>query len=844
MSNQISLAVGTVARFDWPSLWSELMPSIYDSLTTETGAPMFNSLRNLHYSIKSLCYRAKRGSKIRFQEMSQSLFQLIHHIFDSNLNMLVNGIVENVSVDDSIRFHSEIAVIAIKILKGLVLYGFEDWHLYDYIIEFMNQLLVKFHTLIQIESSVNNHELISFVERINKTISKLIIETLKCDPKSFLVIAESYLSFCFEQFEQVNMTSNVCVLAMDVIQNVMSGLNKIGEYKGTEGGRILLEKVFTEDRIKSTLHTILTKYFFITEDELQLWSMDPETYIEEEEIEDTYLKRRPWAEKLFVTIIKGWPDITLPILSTLLEESFANNDFNSILLRDSCYKALSISVTQLINHFNINDHLNILYESSKNQDESFRIINRRSSELLSSWVIEIRPENFEIVYNIFSNHLSSPDLVVSLTAVKNLGYIINDMNFNIDIFEPYIGKYFRAIFSIFGTIKHMDFFLSLFNLIGYIIDEIEYRVKPYADNIMEILLGLWNTNINDIIRMSILRTLSKLVLQMDGLLEYSEYIFPLIQNSTNINTDEDNPLLEDGILLWLSTLRSSPVFHEMFMELFVNFFKIMERGFSPIIQLLCLKLFTSYIILGHNVFMQRYIGDINHVFTEIIGTTNDEITREVLKPIETMIILNSTDIPPNIEPLLTKIMSKIFDEKESNRVRCYYLNIYLRLIVNNPLYTKSLLERFSKQYFEKDDLVNLFIELINNDIDYIADFDRKKIAAMALCVTLDWVPIDIIKLSIYTITGVIMEEESNDNSDTGDIQDDAYIGNDVYVPELKKMSLQGKQLQALYENDPVNYKKVRELLIEKMESIHQNNIQLFNEIISSLDENTKKMLNI
>lgn len=818
------------------------MPSIYNSLTKETGIPMFNSLRNLHYSIKSLCYRAKRGSKIRFQEMSQNLFEVIYKIFDINLESLLQGIMNNV-VDDSMRFHGETAVIAMKILKGLILYGFEDWHLYDYIVNFMNHLLIKYHSLLQIEQNANNvNELLSYVEKINKTITKLIIESLKCDPKSFLVVAESYLSFCFEQFEMMNMTSNVCVLAMDVIQTIMKGLNKIGEYKGTEGGRHLSENVFTDERIKSIVHSILTKYFIITEDELELWSMDPETYIEEEEIDNTYLKRRPWAEKLFVTIIKGWPDITLPILSSLLDESFRNNDFNSILLRDSCYRALSISMIQLVNHFDINDHLNILYESSKNQDPSYRIINRRSSELISSWVTEIRPENFEVVYNIYSNHLSSEDLVVSLTAVKNLGYIINDLSFKVEVFEPFIEKYFESIFSIFNRIKHMDFLLSLFNLIGYIIDEIEYRVKPYTNRIMELLLGLWNTNINDIIRMSILRTLSKLVLQMDGLLEYSEYIFPLIHNSTNISSDVDNPLLEDGILLWLSTLRSSPIFHDMFMELFVNFFKIMERGFSPIIQLLCLKLLTSYIILGHNVFMQRYIGEINHIFTELIGTTNDEITREVLKPIETMIILNPTDIPPNIEPLLTKIISKIFDDKETNRARCYYLNVYLRLIVHNPVYTKSLLSKLSKQYFENDDLVIQFIELINNDIDYIADFDRKKIAAMALCVSLDWVPIDIIKLSIYTISGVIMEEESNDNNDKNDYQDDAYIGNDVYFPELKKMSLQGRQLQALYENDPVNYKRVRDLLIEKMESIHQIDNQLFNEIISSIDDNTRKIL--
>lgn len=787
--------------------------------------------------MKALSYRACRGAKIRFQSATKDLFNLIAQYWSVHLRQFVTHACQNER--HLAMLSGEIALYAIKTLKGFMVYGLEDWNKLDYATQFMQQLLQDFSSILNSEIP---EDFQAIHQNIAKTIASLYMHSQHQDPRFFAsTIGVQVIQFSFDQIVLKTASPTVISILIKMVQNVIAGLDRIDEYKGNQYGQHLLNEVLLPEPIAVLAENLIRGYFVMSESDIEIWRQDPVGFLQEEEMED-YIRPKAWAEKLFVSLLIQWPNVVVPIISRLYEETCKMASTSDIMLREACYLALTITSYHIVDHFDIYTLLPSLLAEVQTNAPGYEFLYRRIALLLSSWITEIHEEHIHVVYEVVVYLLSHGDFVVSMAAVHTIQSLVNDLSFKVALFEKHLDATFSKLFSILSIVSDKETHYLIFSVIGSLIDEIDQLIQPYAEDIIAFLFQIWDQNDDNIMRMSVLRTLAKLAIPMEGLISRADTIFPMIRYSTSVNQQGDNSLLEDGMLLWLSVIRSSPAFDQRFFDLFENFLPILERGFSTIIYLLCIKLLMSYIILGGRPFIERFVAVVGNIYADLIGTTKDDVTKEILTPIDTMIMIAPDLVSHHMQTSLVKILRLLFSSDETDRVKCFYMNTLNRLLLHNPLFAKEMFDHLSHQYPQQGNFLVAYVNQMLEMFDSIEDLNRRKTAAISLCHVLPWIPSDSLLLTIQSIIGVSMDEEEGEGPPLNSRPDDTYVAEDVYVPELRNMSLQGRQLQALYENDPVNNQRLRSYFTTKLNELQQINPELVQSVLSELDSQSLKYI--
>jgi len=423
-------------------------------------------------------------------------------------------------------------------------------------------------------------------------------------------------------------------------------------------------------------------------------------------------------------------------------------------------------------------------------------------------------------------------------AIWALECLINEMGFDstFESFEPMIDPVIGGLFQWLGRCKTAESQLKILSSFGILIEGISSHVQPYALKILEMLSDLWSTSGELLMQAAIIRTFSKLVVSLSGdATHFYQHLIPIIDYSTKVGErSSDNGLLEDGILLWLCTLRSATEFSQELLDLFGNLRAIIDGGLEKVILQLSIKLVESYILLGQIDFLQAHVDEIASIFFMWIGDTKDDMTNEVIRPLEVMLMLYPEEMPVHFEPLLIKLVHLMFSGEESDLALCYYVHFFNRLLLHNPDFFLSFLHRAG------DGLIDQFINQFTiGRIDQLGDLRRRKVAAMALsnliCTQLLQMNPDMVALATQEIIGVVCDELAGEGPEYLVRPDETNIADEIFVPELKSNSVQARQLEHLYRSDPVNKFNGKDYLLSQFEQAGQNSPDAFHHMLSLVE---------
>lgn len=159
--------------------------------------------------------------------------------------------------------------------------------------------------------------------------------------------------------------------------------------------------------------------------------------------------------------------------------------------------------------------------------------------------------------------MEDQDLVVQLTAAEGLAQVIDDLNFNIDPFAPYVPHCVSLLFQLLEKVKELPTKMKLINHFGVLIEQSHSKVFPFARQILEFLSRLWNLVHEEqgMMRSTIIRTIEKLVCVLEHRAsDYYDLLFPLLKISTDIHHHESIYILEDGMNVWHHLCKFFPFF--------------------------------------------------------------------------------------------------------------------------------------------------------------------------------------------------------------------------------------------------------------------------------------------
>ncbi|KAL8705384.1 MAG: hypothetical protein Q9201_001503 [Fulgogasparrea decipioides] len=399
-------------------------------------------------------------------------------------------------------------------------------------------------------------------------------------------------------------------------------------------------EVLTESFAQTAMQTLITRFFVFRPQDLLDWEEQPEEWELREEGSDDLAEYsiRTCAEKLFLELILNYKmQLVHPLLSIF--NKVANPRTTDIFLKDSIYGAIGLAAPVLEDKISFNTFLReTLAHEAQVKQPGCNILRRRIAIMLGQWLPVKDGLDRPLVYQLFQHMLDQydplNDLVVRITAGRQLKNIILPFEFDITTFKPYTGTTLSRLIALIEEVELIEHRLALLNTLTVLVQSMEEQITPFADQIISFLPPLWEQAGNEhLLKQNILAILSSLMSAMKANSQkYHQLIIPLIDSSVNVQSDTYVPLVEDALDLWEAVLQQTPsTAVPSLLPLVPRLFPIMEAGSDTLPKVLSIT--ETYVYIAPHQMLSS-ASTILVPLTSLLNGSKREIIGSILNVIE------------------------------------------------------------------------------------------------------------------------------------------------------------------------------------------------------------------
>lgn len=357
--------------------------------------------------------------------------------------------------------------LALKILRKLVIHGFKKPDESREVVTFLKGIFEKIAVMLQFRKKYESVDQVrNIAEKYLVLQTKVFLDLLENHPFSFIQFIkpslELTLHYVFTPAGEGLLFQRLIVQCMNLMKCVLQCAEykpcKVVEETGTaetlEAYRIKSE-FFTNSVLVGVCNKLISHYFPLNREDLELWDSDPEGFsLEVEGGESWKYSLRPCIESLFVSLFHEYKESVAPAIIELVNACsniVEPNDFHGIRHKDAVYNALGLAAFDLFDDIDI-DRLfsTTLVKELRIQGANYRIIRRRAIWLIGRWIgVKLSADNRPILYEACLHLLSSEeDFVVRISAAMTLKRSMDDFEFDSDQFMPYLPKTFELLFNL------------------------------------------------------------------------------------------------------------------------------------------------------------------------------------------------------------------------------------------------------------------------------------------------------------------------------------------------------------------------------------------------------------
>eukprot|EP00984_Skeletonema_dohrnii_P015107 scaffold6469_cov99-Skeletonema_dohrnii-CCMP3373.AAC.1 len=390
--------------------------------------------------------------------------------------------------------------------------------------------------------------------------------------------------------------------------------------------------LLAEGTIERLIECIVGKFLMLHPDEVEEWESDPEGRYETDLAEEAMLDAaspRHCGGALLMTLMNVETDRVAKTLLDLTQRVFQQlpqDDVNSMLSREACYRALELCHNSMIakgkRRLNFSDWfqaelLPILQtELADNSPVAMRAMQARAVTLTQAYSRSLKGEEFDAAFQSIAKLMAAPDLVTALCASRCIDYLailsVQERESGEDSPQLLAVRSHSVFalgnaFALANRAESEECLRVILMCVSALVEANGVYLEPVLQAIAEQLPPLWERAGDSVpIHSCLLSVLTHLIMKMGySTVENSHVqavLFPLLDYCTDINVvNRAETLLEDGLRLWLVTLLSSRVatMGSKLTSMLPRLEMILRSGLEPHLSLKVLQ-FNS-ILLGKQV---------------------------------------------------------------------------------------------------------------------------------------------------------------------------------------------------------------------------------------------------
>lgn len=280
----------------------------------------------------------------------------------------------------------EKALVTLRILKKITIFGFTEPAAFEPCALFMNSIIpclnktleYRFQLLeMQQQQLLNSNtgstpqvhsQLIELIEKFILKFMKILNEYLDMHTKYFINLLTISLEFAFNYVfytgtrlifdanNQINFP-NFAIQCINLMKHIAMKTSTEDDAPIKSDAKNVF---FTAERLSYISEKIVTYYFLLTPKDLEQWDDDPEQYACDECGESWKYDLRPCTESFYLTLFSQYRQDMVVELVKLIRKAQENtlhqsSDIKDIFLKDAIYKAAGLSA------FNLFDEVIYIY---------------------------------------------------------------------------------------------------------------------------------------------------------------------------------------------------------------------------------------------------------------------------------------------------------------------------------------------------------------------------------------------------------------------------------------------------------------------------------------------------
>ncbi|XP_011298747.1 importin-11 [Fopius arisanus] len=880
LATHMAVVIGKIARLDCPREWDSLIPTLIDAIGSQNSIAQHRALLILHHVVKTLASKRLAADKQLFEQLTTNMFNFILNLwntFTESFLILLSQGADEPQVLEAL----EKALLLLRILRNLLVNGFPNLSKSEDAIMFLKVTFSRAKAALECRKTMMCREMqITSCEKFIIQLTKVMLGTLERHPSCYVELIPSSLEFsvfyCFTEAGQPFVFEKFVIQCLNIMKDILIKPDYMVERplgiiisKDSDGpkdrlayrGEQLKEEFFTPEILKEISSWLVTRYFLLTQSDLELWNTDPENYAVDDSRDSWKYSLRPCVESLFLSFFPQFRKQLVSILVELMQryhQPVDPNDFHGMLLKDAVYHAIGLAASDLYDDVDFNTWFSTtLKQEMKVSNSNYRIVKRRVCWLIGKWIGvnfsgNLRPELYKMIMEALGPEV---DLVVRIEASDTLKRALDDWQFDRADFAPYLETSFNLLFNLLREATECDTKMQVLYVISFMIERIGEHIKPYLAAFTNYLPSLWQiSEDHNMLRCAIISTLvhyEKALGPESAILE--PVIVGMIALSCDMNQDAHVYLLEDGLQLWLALLENTPAITTGVIDLLRNMPALLDAGLDQVTLKPAVYVIQDYVVLSPETFLGDIGASIIEGIKGIMGDLREQDLRMIFDMLEKILKVLPEEGPHIIKPLLPRTFNIIYVSEESTNPRTLNnaLKIFARVLLNSREVFSQVVSELTSETggnATSETVLGRLIEVCA--IDHRGLNEDVKLIGLALCSLLDINSPAVVfqqfsKIIAYLTDGLndIManEDDSKPEVDTL-VYDNCSPGEDCYREDTPEGSVKN-ELRKIKMNDIVHTVCLRQTLENQMIALRKVMSQnQFDQMIASLKPDINQQL--
>ena len=836
---QRAVVISKIARFDYPKAWPSLFVELTAYLPSTQEMERLNTSRStgallvLHHVLKELSSKRLAVDQRMFQAITSQLIEPVWARWTIDTTKLIAGLQECTAMGGGQESPAALLLLErwaleMKVLRRMLLFGYpNDLLTLESVQAIVQAAPIFLHALV----SLSDQHLLLEENQLKALLDRAVIKLMK----TLRELQEAYPWSMFQSGALLHLLGHCCqrllglndhchgnhkLINTEMNRQMLQFIANVvtcASYKGSSsilnlkvGARLQLNtlqslaqqvkpsfEAFWGNGLREALCMSLVQNIFpLTDSELEEWENCPENFHHELTHMAWEESVRGCAEKTCLGLLESSRDSVAPCIVQMLHAAHAaclnapsihstgvpyrRNVALPVLHKAAVYNSIALGAYELHNYLDSKSMLQeVVLKEAQACEPAVKPLRRAALYIMSC--LDTDADKGPI-YETLLMGLQDQDAAISLTSVASLSSLIDSWGFHEERFIEFIRPILTSLATLMTTLTEMDSHLQVFALINLIIDRLSDNVKPHMPGLLSLLPSVWHkAGGQSLLRIQVLVALQRIIFVLgdESPMSYP-LLCPLIYEYTDPSQPDELNMLEDTLLLWLSSLRCAPEPDPgLLLKPFSNLVAVMSKSTEYIS--LCMRIAFSAVLLGKKEFLESQGTALAEMLDWLVGNVNERGVATILPVVDIILqVADSSQGPQLLSPVLMKLLHQCLKDEDNSVSSSHKYGIFARLLLINSvafcqlfssaamigsLHTISL--RFHSSVAEDPSsyLLSLFVDRWIEKFDAIPTRNGRRLSALALSAMLA-LPLpgllDKLEAILGIVTGVWCESKNRE----------------------------------------------------------------------------------